>query len=256
MLKKRFGQHFLSDPNILRRIVRFAGVQPEDTVVEIGPGGGSLTRELAAAAKRVVALEIDPELIPSLRERMPANVTIVEVDALDADLGTLVDGSFRIVGNLPYNVATPLFKRFIAFRRTIIDVTAMIQREVAERIAAKPGDEAYGPLSVLIQYYAEPRLGFSVPPGAFRPQPKVDSAVIRLDWRRGVADAQDFTDFVHHAFGSRRKKLVNNLMHLHPERTRERLLETMRRAEIPADVRPENLSVYDYLRLFAALQRP
>jgi 16S rRNA (adenine1518-N6/adenine1519-N6)-dimethyltransferase len=255
MLKKKFGQHFLSDPNILRRIVEFAGVQPEDTVIEIGPGGGALTRALAAAAKRVVAVEIDPDLIPSLRERMPANVEIVEADAIDADLGALSDGSFRLVGNLPYNVATPLFKRFIAFRRVIIDATVMIQKEVAERIIATPRDEAYGPLSVLIQYYATPQYGFTVRPGAFRPIPKVDSAVIRLDWRLGVPDAQDFTAFVHRVFGSRRKKLVNNLMHVYPERTRESLLETMQRASIPADVRPENLSVNDYLGLFAAIRR-
>jgi 16S rRNA (adenine1518-N6/adenine1519-N6)-dimethyltransferase len=250
MLKKRFGQHFLSDPRILRRIVQFANLGPTDTVLEIGPGAGALTRELAATVHRVVAVEIDRDLIPQLRENLPASVEIVEGDALQLDLVALAGARFHVVANLPYNVATPLFKRFIEFRNSIVDVTVMIQNEVAQRIIATPGDDAYGPLSVLIQYYAVPSFGFVVPPGAFRPKPKVDSAVIRLAWRPGVADARDFTDFVHNAFGSRRKKLVNNLLHMYPRIPRPQLLSDMALAGVAENARPENLSVIDFKHLY------
>ena len=255
MLKKRFGQHFLSDPRVLRRIVQFANLGPNNTVLEIGPGAGALTRELATTAHRVVAVEIDRDLIPQLRENLPAKVEIVEGDALELDLKALAGDRFHVVANLPYNVATPLFKRFIEIRDSIVDVTVMIQNEVAQRIIAKPGDDAYGPLSVLIQYYSIPAFGFVVPPGAFRPKPKVDSAVIRLQWRPGVADARGFTDFVHSAFGSRRKKLVNNLLHMYPRIPRSTLLSDMARAGVAENARPENLSVADFERLYNQICR-
>jgi 16S rRNA (adenine1518-N6/adenine1519-N6)-dimethyltransferase len=252
--KKRFGQHFLSDTNILRRIVTFAGIHPDDSVVEIGPGHGNLTKELAAVARQVVAIEVDRDLIAPLRAKMPSKVTIIEADALTADLSALLDAPFHIVGNLPYNVATPLFKRFIEFRDNILDVTVMIQREVADRIVAKPGDDAYGPLTLLIQHYTVATFGFVVKPGAFRPPPKVDSAVIRLEWRPGVADSQEFTDFVHNVFASRRQKLINNLTRMFPDRSRDELMDDLRKAGTATDVRPENLSLDDYQRLFTIIR--
>ena len=255
MLKKRYGQHFLSDPNILRRIVEFTNVGSSDTVVEIGPGGGSLTKELAVRAKHVIAIEIDSDLIEPLRQHAPGNVEIIHGDALEMDLTKLTSGSFHLVGNLPYNVATPLFKRFIQFRSKILDVTVMIQKEVAERIVAQPDDDAYGPLSVLIQYYSDTKWGFTVSPGAFRPKPKVDSAVIRLQWRQNVQDATPFTDFVHTAFGSRRKKLINNLIQMFPHENRDQLTNHITRAGIPTDARPENLSVTEFHRLYNQICR-
>jgi 16S rRNA (adenine1518-N6/adenine1519-N6)-dimethyltransferase len=245
-LKKRFGQHFLSDRHILQRIVRLAAIEPEDTVVEIGPGAGALTRELAAAAKRVIAIEIDRDLVPRLRATMPGNVEIVEGDALDIELPQ----NAHLVGNLPYNIATPLLKKFIAARAHITDVTVMLQKEVAERIRAKAGSHDYGPLSVLIQYYATPVRGFTVPPGAFTPRPKVDSAVIRLEWKPGVADNGPFTDFVHHAFGSRRKKLLNNLVSIFPQKTREELTAALEAAGVSRDARAETLSVEQFLGVY------
>jgi 16S rRNA (adenine1518-N6/adenine1519-N6)-dimethyltransferase len=249
-LKKRFGQHFLSDRNILQRIVRLASIAPEDTVVEIGPGGGALTRELAAAAKRVLAIEIDGDLVPELRATMPGNVEIVHGDALDAEL----PANAHVVGNLPYNVATPLLKKFIAARSMILDVTVMLQREVAERIRASAGSADYGPLSVLIQYYATPIWGFIVPPGAFTPRPKVDSAVIRLEWKPGVADNRSFTDFVHQAFGSRRKKLLNNLAAIFPRKTREEFASALELSGVPRDARAETLSVEQFLGVYNQLR--
>jgi 16S rRNA (adenine1518-N6/adenine1519-N6)-dimethyltransferase len=249
-LKKRFGQHFLTDPSILRRIVTFAQIDPRNNVVEIGAGAGSLTRELAAAAHRVIAIEIDQDLIPELRSSMPANVEILQGDALAVEFPS---GPFHLAGNLPYNIATPLFKKFIDQRRQIIDVTVMIQKEVAERLRAKPGTGDYGPLSILIQYYAEVKYGFTVSPGSFKPPPKVDSAVVRLEWKPGVPDARPFTDFVHRAFGSRRKKLVNNLLSMFGSLGREEVLRRMRDAGIPADARPEELSVAEFLRVYNQL---
>jgi 16S rRNA (adenine1518-N6/adenine1519-N6)-dimethyltransferase len=248
-LKKRFGQHFLSDRNILQRIVRLASIAPEDTVVEIGPGAGSLTRELASAAKRVVAIEIDRDLVPQLRATMPGNVEIVEGDALDVEFPP----NAHLVGNLPYNVATPLLKKFIANRPHILDVTVMLQREVAERIRAAAGTEDYGPLSVLLQYYATPVWGFTVPPGAFTPKPKVDSAVIRLEWKPGAVDNRPFTDFVQHAFGSRRKKLLNNLVTIFPGKPREELALALEASGVSRDARAETLTVEQFLGVYNRL---
>jgi 16S rRNA (adenine1518-N6/adenine1519-N6)-dimethyltransferase len=246
-LKKRFGQHFLTDRSILRRIVQFANIRPDDTIVEIGPGAGALTGQLAAAAHRVIAIEIDKDLIAGLRAEMPANVEIIEGDALEIDFPS---GRFRLVGNLPYNVATQLFKRFIENRGRIIDATVMIQKEVAERLIAKPGSGDYGPLSVLIQYYATITYGFSVPPSAFKPRPKVNSGVIRLDWKPNVTEAREFTDFVQQTFSSRRKKLVNNLIHVFPAVGREEVLQRMQKAGIGVNLRPEELSVAEFLRVY------
>ena len=247
LLKKRFGQHFLTDRSILTRIVQFANIRPDDTIVEIGPGAGALTAQLAAAAHRVIAIEIDKDLIAGLRAGMPANVEIVEGDALLMDFPY---GRFHLVGNLPYNVATPLFKRFIENRGRIIDATVMIQKEVAERLIAKPGSGDYGPLSVLIQYYATVSYGFTVPPGAFKPRPKVDSALIRLDWKPNVTEAHEFTDFVQQTFSSRRKTFANNLLQAFPGLGRHEVLHRMEQAGIRMNVRPEELSVDEFLRVY------
>jgi 16S rRNA (adenine1518-N6/adenine1519-N6)-dimethyltransferase len=252
-LKKRYGQHFISDRNLLQRIIDLAHIAPGDTVIEIGPGTGTLTRELAFAAKQVIAIEIDRDLIGALRRGMPRNVEIVEGDALEVDLETIsnVSGdSFHIVGNLPYNIATVLLRKFIAHRTRISEITVMLQKEVAERVRAVPGTHDYGPLSVLIQYYASPTWGFTVPPGAFSPPPKVDSAVIRLDWKPGIPEFPAFTDFVHRAFSSRRKKLLNNLGAILPGRTKEELAEILRSVGVSVDVRAETLSVEDFLRVY------
>ena len=246
-MKKRFGQHFLTDRSILRRIVEFAHIPPEDTVLEIGPGSGALTRELARAARHVIAIEIDGDLIPSLRAAMPGNVEIVEGDALEMEWPP---GAFHVLGNLPYNVATPLLKRFIEHRARIPDVTVMVQKEVAERMMAEPSTHEYGPFSVLVQYYANVNYGFTVYPGAFKPRPKVDSAVIRLEWRPDVPSAPRFTDFVQQAFASRRKKLANNLLSMFPSLGREEMLRRIISTGVSASARPEELSVAEFLRVY------
>jgi 16S rRNA (adenine1518-N6/adenine1519-N6)-dimethyltransferase len=246
-LKKRYGQHFLHDVNILRRIVDFAGIPKNHSVIEIGPGAGSLTRELAQHADRVLAIEIDHDLIPSLRASMPKNVEIIEGDALEVEWPP---GAFHVVGNLPYNVATPLLKRFIENRNNIHDVTIMVQKEVAGRLTAQPKTRDYGGLSVFVQYYATVEYGFTVPPGAFKPHPKVDSAVIRLEWKSAVPDASDFTTFVQRTFASRRKKLANNLLSMFSSLGRDEVLRRMDGAGISPNSRPEDLSVDQFLRVY------
>ena len=250
-LKKRFGQHFLSDRSILGRIVALAHIHASETVVEIGAGAGALTSELAKTGAQVIAIEIDHDLIPSLHASMPPNVEVIEGDALLVDWPA---DKFHVVGNLPYNVATPLLKRFIEHREHIRDVTIMVQKEVAERLIAEPSTREYGPLSVLVQYYAVVKYGFTVPPGAFKPKPKVDSAVIRLEWKPDVPAATHFTDFVHHAFASRRKKLVNNLLPMFGSLGRDEILRRLIEAGIRENARPEDLSVAEFLRVYNLLQ--
>jgi 16S rRNA (adenine1518-N6/adenine1519-N6)-dimethyltransferase len=253
-LKKRYGQHFISDRKLLQRIVHFAGIQTPDTVVEIGPGAGALTRELASAARRVIALEIDRDLIPALRTSAAPNTEIIEGDALAIDFSEHTQDAFHLVGNLPYNIAAPLIKKFIACRAQILDVTIMIQKEVAERIRAGPGTREYGPLSVLVQYYAKPVWGFTVPPGAFTPRPKVDSAVIRLEWKPKVPDAPDFTDFVQKAFSSRRKKLINSLGAVLPAQSRDSIARALADAGVPPGARAETLSLEQFLAVYNRIQ--
>jgi 16S rRNA (adenine1518-N6/adenine1519-N6)-dimethyltransferase len=246
-LKKRFGQHFLADRSVLRRIIEFARIPPQDTVVEIGAGAGALTLQLAAAVQRVVAIEIDRDLIPSLLATLPGNVELIQGDALEVEWPP---GAFHVAGNLPYNIATPLLKRFIEQRHEIRSVTVMVQKEVADRLTAAPGTREYGPLSVLVQYYATVQYGFKVAPGSFKPRPKVDSAVIRLEWKPDVSADRAFTDFVQHAFTSRRKKLVNNLLAMFGSLGRAEVLRRISAAGISPDARPEELSVPEFLHVY------
>lgn len=253
MTRKRFGQHFLSDPGILDRIVEFARVNPEDRVVEVGPGRGSLTTRLARAGSSVTAIEVDRDLIASLRTAMPPNVAIVEQDALTVDYRTIAEPGYLLVANLPYNIATPLIERFIAARSSIRSVTVMVQKEVADRVLAAVGVRDYGPLSIGVQFYASVGPGMILPPGAFNPPPKVHSRMIRLEWRPDVPDNPAFIRFVRNAFASRRKKLVNNLGNMLPAIGRRRLMELLETAGIDGNARPEELSLDEFLRVFAAV---
>jgi 16S rRNA (adenine1518-N6/adenine1519-N6)-dimethyltransferase len=254
MPKKRFGQHFLTDPGILDRIVTFSRVQPADLVVEIGPGRGALTTRLAASAKSITVIEIDHDLIAGLRQSMPANVRVIEQDALDVDYRAVSTQGYLLVANLPYNIATPLIERFTAARSCIGSVTIMVQKEVADRILAGPGRKDYGPLSVGVQHYARVEPGFVLPPGAFKPPPKVQSRMIRLEWRPDVADNPAFIRFVRHAFASRRKKLVNNLAAIVPGSSREHRAQMLERAGAHENARPEELSPEQFLRLFSEIE--
>ena len=253
MPKKQLGQHFLSDPNILERIVRFSRIAGEDTVVEVGPGRGTLTSAISRRVRRVIAIEVDPDLISSLRETVRPNVEILECDALEVDFAALSPTRYHVVANLPFNIATPLIERFVNARASIDSVTVMLQREVANRILAAPGGRQYGALSVGTQYYATIEAGFTVPPEAFRPQPKVHSRMLRLTWYANVADSPEFIGFVRRAFASRRKKLLNNLAPAFPGHGREELIGILEREGIDRNARPEDLSVEAFIRLHSSL---
>ena len=215
--RRALGQHFLRDAGIARAIVDLVAPTPADVVVEIGPGEGALTGELARRAGRVIALEVDTVLVDRLRRRWPA-VEVLAADARTWDYGTLERppaGRALVVGNLPYSVGKPILLALVTARTAIDEMALMLQREVAERLAAPPGSKTYGSLSVLTQLYADVRLALRVPPGAFAPPPKVDSAVVHLRVldrpRVPLADERRFHEVVRAAFGQRRKMLANSL---------------------------------------------
>jgi 16S rRNA (adenine1518-N6/adenine1519-N6)-dimethyltransferase len=250
--KKSLGQNFLKDPHYLGRIVEGAGVGPGDQVLEIGPGLGHLTGALAGSAAKVLALELDTRLIPHLQKAFGpcGNVEIVEADALAFDFAAL-PGKWKVVANLPYYLSTAILQKLIAHRKTFTSLTLMLQKEVAERIAADPGGKDYGYLSVLVQLYAKPRLLFTVPPGAFTPRPEVDSTIVSLVLRdspaAAVRDEDYFLRVVKAAFSQRRKTLRNALKQL--EAPRETMDAVLAETGIELGRRAETLSVAEFARL-------
>jgi 16S rRNA (adenine1518-N6/adenine1519-N6)-dimethyltransferase len=247
--KKSLGQHFLKDPYYLKKITDAAGIGPEDQVLEIGPGRGHLTRELAKRAKRVIAIEFDERLIPLLRDEFSktSKIEIVHADALVYPYAALA-GQWKIVANLPYYISTPIIQKLLQFREKFLTLTLMLQKEVAQRIAAPPGGKEYGFLSVLVQFSAEPRIEFMVPPGAFIPRPEVDSAVITLTVRKNfpvhVRDEAFLIRVVKAAFSQRRKTLKNALKQL--DVPRERMQKVSAATGIDLGRRAETLSIEDF----------
>ena len=221
--RKRFGQHFLHEVGIIDRIVRAIAPRRDDLVVEIGPGEGALTFPLLAQLDRLTVVELDRDLIPRLRERAPADrLRIVESDVLAVDFGALhrelapaADKPLRVVGNLPYNISTPILFHLLEHARVIADMHFMLQKEVVDRMAAAEGSKTYGRLSVMLQARCRVEPLFRVPAGAFRPPPKVESAIVRLTPRAAsevaVADDAVFDRVVRDAFSQRRKTLRNAL---------------------------------------------
>ena len=218
MTKRRaLGQHFLRDHATARAIVELVAPTERDLVVEVGPGDGALTRLLAGRAGRLIALEIDPALGAVLRARLPG-VEVLDADARTWDYSALEappGGRVLVLGNLPYSVGKPILMALIEARAAIHEMALMLQREVAERIAAPPGGKTYGSLSVFTQLHCDVRLAFRVAPGAFHPPPKVDSAVLHLrvlrEPRVPLADPRRFESIVRAAFAQRRKMLANAL---------------------------------------------
>ena len=213
--RKRFGQHFLHDSRVIGRIVAAIDPRPGDRMVEIGPGLGALTCPLLERLDELQAVELDRDVIPRLEARCtgPGRLVVHQADALRFDFAALATGprSLRVVGNLPYNVSTPLIFHLLAQREALRDMHFLLQKEVVERLAARPGTSQYGRHSVMVQYHCHAERLFSVGPGAFRPPPKVDSAVVRLvphetpPWP--ARDERLFADLVRQAFSQRRKTL-------------------------------------------------
>ena len=254
--KKRLGQHFLTDPRLLARIADAVGATRDDTVLEIGPGRGALTAALLERAGRVVAIELDRELAPLLRERWrdEPRFTLVEGDVLAQDLGALAGGPYLLAGNVPYNITTPIL--FHAMRRPRpARAVYLVQREVADRIVAAPGSEAYGALSVNVQALARAEFLFGVPARAFTPPPKVESAVVRITPRPDPVVAADEEEpyrlLVQGAFGMRRKQLRRVLRTLW-SLDAAGADAVLARAGLDGDARPEVLGAGDFARLLRA----
>ncbi len=253
--RKRFGQNFLADTHIIERIITAIHPQASDCMVEIGPGLGALTHHLLPHLNRLVALELDRDLAQRLRIEtlVEGKLTLIEANALKFDIASLYDDRpMRIVGNLPYNISTPLIFHLLGHAHRILDMHFMLQKEVVERMVATPGDRAYGRLSVMLQYRCQVDLLFLVPPSAFRPPPKVESAIVRLAPYAHLpypcSHEARLHQVVTQAFGQRRKTLRNALRDEVPDHAWVEL-------NLSATARPETLSVADYVRLVNWLEQ-
>jgi len=246
--RKALGQNFVIDPNTIRKMVTLAGVDADDVVLEVGAGAGSLTLALARIARRVVALEKDPDLIPVLEQALGVrdNVEVVHADALEHDLARLVAN--RLVANLPYNVAATVVLRTLESAPGIADLTVMTQREVGERLAAGVRSKAYGLTSVLVAYFAEAKVVARVSRKAFWPEPKVDSVIVRLVRRAPPAVPSDvFFAVARAAFSQRRKMLRGSLRGI--VESPELLEDALAKAGIAATIRAEELDLQGFATL-------
>ncbi len=249
--RKRFGQHFLHDRHTLQRIVDAIAPRPEDHLIEIGPGRGALTFLLMQRLPRLTAIEVDRDLARYLRDeaaRRDGELQLINEDALKFDFSQLANEprSLRVVGNLPYNISTPLIFHLIEAIDSLRDLHFLLQKEVVDRLAAQPGSKAYGRLSVMTQYHCHAERLFDVPPGAFQPPPKVDSAVVRLIPHQSppvtAVEPAHFQALVQQAFSQRRKTLRKSLKQL---ATRE----DFQHAGIDSSQRPEQLAVQEFVEL-------
>jgi 16S rRNA (adenine1518-N6/adenine1519-N6)-dimethyltransferase len=261
--RKKYGQHFL-EAAWADKLIAAIAPSPGDRFLEIGPGPGALTLRLAPAVASLTAVEVDPEMISILRSRVPPNVTIVHQDFLTLDLAAIAGPSrepLRIAGNLPYNISSPILFTLLDAARDrvpIADATLMLQREVADRIEATPGTKDYGTLSIFVRRRARVRRLLTLPPGAFRPQPKVYSAVLRLDFHDPdvpVADEGTFEALVRSIFTQRRKTLANALRRFAEERGLDSR-EAITRAALDGVRRPETLQLTELARLADVFSSP
>ncbi|MFK9094973.1 16S rRNA (adenine(1518)-N(6)/adenine(1519)-N(6))-dimethyltransferase RsmA [Bacillus salipaludis] len=265
--KKSLGQNFLIDTNILKKIVSFANLNENSGAIEIGPGIGALTEQLARSSKKVVAFEIDQRLLPILQDTLSPyeNVNIIHKDVLEADVQMVMEEEFKgiddvmVVANLPYYVTTPIIMKLLEDHLPIRGIVCMLQKEVADRISAKPGTKDYGSLSIAIQYYTEAETVMIVPKTVFVPQPNVDSAVIRLTRREQpaviVKDEAFFFQVTRSCFAQRRKTLLNNLTSQLPDgkQKKEEILAALNTSGIDPSRRGETLSLEEFGLLADAL---
>ncbi len=256
-IRKSLGQHFLTDPRILARIADAVALAPDETVVEIGPGRGSLTDALLARAARVVAVEVDRKLAELLREKYASEprITIVEADVLEVNLGELAGGPYALAGNVPYYITTPILFQALRPPRASRSVF-LVQREVAARMAAPPGADDYGALSVNIQALADVELLFRIPSGAFNPPPRVDSAVVRVTPRAAPVVApgmeEPFRIFVQASFALRRKQM-RRVVRTVAARSAQDAEAALAESGIDPAARPETLSAEQFHSLGVAL---
>ena len=256
---KSLGQNFLIDDNIVDKIVAGAGIGPSDKIIEVGPGIGTLTREMASRAGALMAVEIDKNLIPILTDTLGdfENVKIVNEDIIKADIRGLIDenlsgGPVKLVANLPYYITTPIIMRFLEEDINVTDIVVMVQKEVAERMNAQPGGKDFGALSVAVQFYCDTEIVAKVPRHLFVPQPNVDSIVIALrvrPERKYRVDSEDlFFKVVKAAFGQRRKTLLNSIASM-GNLSKDMVKEALEEAGIDPKRRGETLSLDEFANL-------
>lgn len=260
--RKRFGQHFLADRNILNKIVAAARTAPGDTVLEVGPGTGELTEALIEAGANVIAIEIDRDLVRALKARFAGvdQFSLVEGDALKVSYVELAEKhgvKFKAVSNLPYNISGPITAKFIDERAAFCLMVLMYQKEVARRLCAPPDNKDYGALTVLTQAYADVSIAFDVPRTVFKPPPKVDSSVITITPRpapvEAIGNEPFFKKVVRAAFSTRRKTLPNALRSL--DLPHEAVMEAIIKCNIDPKRRGETLSIIEFISLATALER-
>ena len=262
IFKKSLGQNFLIDVNILENIIKHAGIDRSSGVIEIGPGIGALTEQLAIHANKVVAYEIDKRLLPILKDTLKEyeNIQIIHQDILKADVQSMIDEMFRsnqavhVVANLPYYITTPILMKLLQDKLPITSLTVMIQKEVAERMAAKPNSKAYGSLSIAVQYYTKAEVVMTVPKSVFMPQPNVDSSILRLTMRENppvyVEDEGYFFSIIKASFAQRRKTLRNNLSRFLKETyDKEMISKVLNKCGIDGARRGESLSIKEFATL-------
>jgi len=251
--KRKLGQNFLHDQNVIRKIIDFADPAQADCFVEIGAGTGTLTAQLAPLVRKVIAIELDTSLLPFLQRI--EGVEVVESDIQKMDFGRFAgEGPLRVIGNLPYYISTPILTSLIRQKDCIRDMTLMFQEEVAVRILASPSHPEFGFLSVIAQYYCEVRKGFRISRNSFTPGPEVESRILQFHFRqKGLLDYTEYSSFVGHAFAQRRKKLRNNL--LRGLRFRPETVDTVFRSMgIDENARAENLSPQQFEQLITELK--
>lgn len=259
--RKRFGQNFLIDEHVLDKIVDAALIEEDDGVIEIGPGIGTMTQLLCERAAKVVAIEIDRDLIPILDDTLSeySNVKVINADVMKTDISRLIEEEFkgrkvRVVANLPYYITTPIVMNLLENRYPIESITIMVQKEVAERMRAVPGTKDYGALSLAVQYYADTYIAANVPPNCFIPRPNVGSAVIRLtvlkESQMDVSDEKRMFEIIRASFNQRRKTLANAVANYAGlSFSRSDVENALIKMELPVTVRGESLN----LQQFAAL---
>jgi 16S rRNA (adenine1518-N6/adenine1519-N6)-dimethyltransferase len=261
--KKSLGQNFLIDTNILKNIVHHSGINNDSGAIEIGPGIGALTEQIAKVAKKVVAFEIDQRLLPILKETLfdYDNISIIHKDILEADVSNVIEERFNevngihVVANLPYYITTPIIMKLLSEKVPITTFTMMLQKEVAVRMAAKPGNKDYGSLSIAVQFYTEAEVVMTVPKTVFMPQPNVDSAVIHLVRREKpavqVINENFFFEVTRASFAQRRKTILNNLTSqlLNGKEKKEEILKCLDKCSINPTRRGETLSIEEFGRL-------
>ena len=259
--QKKFGQNFLIDPHVLDKIINAAKISKEDMVLEIGPGIGTMTQYLAETAGKVIAVEIDKNLIPILTDTLDGykNVKIINEDILKIDINKLVmeeNGGkpVKVAANLPYYITTPIIMGLFESHVPVESITVMVQKEVADRMQTGPGSKDYGALSLAVQYYASPYIVANVPPNCFMPRPKVGSAVIRLDCHKKppveVKDEDLLFDIIRASFNQRRKTLVNGLNNSDKLAfSKETIIRAVERLSRGASVRGESLTLEEFAEL-------